>query len=265
MKKNLLSLLVVFSFGAGLLAQENDANKQFFFDFGLGGSMHSFQDTKYSDVRYNGIGVTTNIDFTWQRNHIIAFGVDGYYEKDKPQTFDDDVSVSEYDFMLYVKYLYPIIKNKKYKLYIGGRIDAYELSTRTNMVLENNSIYLINGINFKALTMYERKLNGSWILNADFGLQLFSFMNEYMSFAYAADQITLENGDYNYEYPEAPIRFTPLWDYLNIQTNVRFQYGKRWIFGYTWRMQQSYAVEDYRMTKGYSALSITYRIVNKSK
>jgi len=265
MKKNLLLLVAVFSINATLIAQENSSKKQFFFDFGLGGSMHSFQDTKYSDVKYNGMGGTTNIDFTWKRKSILSTGIEGYYSNEKPKTFDSGVHSTEYNFSLYLKYLHPIVKNDIYNLFIGAKVDLYSLSLRNTFPLENNSFYLISSVGFKAVTMYERKLNDSWTLNADLGLQLFSFMNEYMSFSYAADQITLENGEYNYDRPEAPLRITPLWKFFNIETNIKFQYGKRWIFGYLWRMQQSYATENYKMTKGYSAITATYRFVNKTR
>jgi hypothetical protein len=52
---------------------------------------------------------------------------------------------------------------------------------------------------------------------------------------------------------------------LSIETNIRFYYGKRWIFSYTWEMQQSYLVKGYPMTKGFSALTVAYRFVNKNK
>jgi hypothetical protein len=265
MKKILLSLVAILSINIALLAQENSPKKQFFFDFGLGGSLHSFQDAKYSDVRYNGIGATGNIDFTWRRKSIISTGIEGYYSKEKPKTFDSGVYSTEYNISLYLKYLHPIIKNDIYNIYMGGKVDLYSMSIRNTFPLENNSFYLTSSIGFKAVTMYERRLNDLWILNADLGLQLFSFMNEYMSFAYAADQITLEKGEYNYDEAEAPLRMTPFWDYFNIETNIKVQYGERWIFGYSWKMQQSYATKDYKMTKGYSSLIVTYRIVNKTR
>jgi len=90
-------------------------------------------------------------------------------------------------------------------------------------------------------------------------------MDEYASFAYSANQKIIENGEYNYEELAMHYYFTPFWNYINIETNFHFYYGKRWVFSYLWRMQQSYLVNNYPMTKGYSALSVAFRIVNKTK
>jgi len=113
--------------------------------------------------------------------------------------------------------------------------------------------------------MYQRKLSDKWYLNADFGFQFFSLLSENMSFGYSTDQRIIENGDYNYDSINTKMHFTPFWEYLNVETNIKFLYKKNWTFSYLWRMQQSYLVNDYPMTKGYSAITASFNIINRSK
>jgi len=245
-------------------AQDSLKTKNFTFELLTGGVMSSFQDTKYTNVKYTGLGVVYGFDFMWRKKSIIGFGAKGIYSKEKPKTFDKGYP-SVNDAQFYFKYLYPIKKNEKYNLFVGTKVDLFDFTMRINPELTNNSAYVILGGGVKAYTMFEKKINDTWKVDAGIGFQLFSFMNEYMSFGYMANQNTLEKGEYNYEDAAMPWSFTPFWKYLNIETNIRFYYKRRWVFGYAWRMQQSYQVENYPMTKGYSALYVAYRIINKEK
>ena len=263
MKKITLFILVILT---TFIANSQDTLKvkSFVLELSSGGVLSSFQDTKYTNVKYTGGGIMYGTDFMWRKKSIIGFGIQGIFSKEKPKTFDKGYPTVN-DAQIYFKYLRPIELSNKFNLLVGTKVDLFDFTLRMNPELTNNSAYIILGGGVKAYTMVEKEINDNWRFDAGLGFQLFSFMNEYMSFAYMANQNTLENGEYNYEDPAMPWSFTPFWKYLNIETNIRFYYKKRWVFGYAWRMQQSYLVENYPMTKGYSALYIAFRIVNKKK
>ncbi len=256
-----LGVLMIFQIA---VAQDTAEYRKFTFDIGVGGVVSSFQDLKYSQVHWRGIGITPVIGLSWQKKAIHSIGVEGIISYEKPKTFDGG-ETKVYWGSLFYKYLHPIKDYELSTIYLGGKIEPIDVSFRFVDGLVNNSSYVIAGTNIKAVAMLDRKLTEKWTLKADIAFQLFSYLLENMSFAYAASQYALENGEYNYNEIQEYYSFLGFWKYLNIETNINFMYGERWVFGYLWRMQQSYAVKDYTMTRGYSALLVKYNIVVKNK
>jgi len=211
------------------------------------------------------MGFIGNMNFKWQKKGIHSFGLESSMSDEKPKTFDGFGNYKDYRGQLYYYYVHPVKEKKDCKLFLGAKIDGLDVVWHINQDLYNNGSYLIYGFNFKAFSNYQRRLNDNWVMNAQLGFQLFSVMEDGISFGYSAPQETLEKGDYNYDNIEMPVFFTPFWEYLSIETNFYFSYGKRWTFSYKWRMQQSYIVKKYRMTQGYSALSVSYSIISKNK
>ena len=262
MKNFYFLLFLVIAYTASY-AQDSTKMRHFTFDVGIGGAATSFQDVKYSNVHWNGYGLTPKFAVSWRKKCIHSFGIEGLVDSEQPKTFDGGAKT--YWGIAFYKFLYPLKTDNKYKLFVGAKVEPIDLSVRMIDGLYNNGSYLIYGTNLKAVGMFEQRINSKWLFDADLGFQLFSFMNENMSFGYAADQKTLEDGKYNYNNMSAPYHFNPFWKFLNIETNFNFNYGKRWVFSYIWRMQQSYAVKNYRLTRGYSALMVSYHIISKSK
>jgi len=262
MKNFYILLFLVLAYTSGF-AQDTTNTRLFTFDVGIGGAATSFQDVKYSTVHWNGIGFAPRLEVSWRNKFIHGFGIEGVMSNESPKTFDG--SAKYYSGIVFYKFFYPLKTEKKYKLFVGAKVEPIDFSLRMIDGLYNNGSYLIYGTNLKAAGMFEQRINNKWVLNADLGFQLFSFMNENVSFGYAADQQTLEDGKYNYNEMTAPFTFTPFWKFLNVETNINFHYGKRWVFSYVWRMQQSYAVKDYHLTRGYSALRLSYHIISKTK
>jgi len=262
MKNFYFLLFLVITYSSGF-AQDSTKTRLFTFDVGVGGAATSFQDVKYSTVHWSGFGFTPRLELSWRKKFIHSFGVEGILGSEQPKTFDGGAKT--YWGVAFYKFLYPLKLDKKYKVFVGAKLEPIDLSLRMIDGLYNNGSYLIYGTNMKAVGMFEQRINNEWLFSADLGFQLFSFMNENMSFGYAADQNTLEDGKYNYNEMTAPFSFTPFWKFLNVETNINFHYGKRWVFSYVWHMQQSYAVKNYRLTRGYSALMLSYHIISKRK
>jgi len=264
--KNIFLIVLIIVLSLSVKSQDSlkTESKSFVFDVSGGGVMSSFQDRKYSDLKFTGFGANYGFNLEWRKKSIIGFGINGIYSKQKPKNFEGgEASINAAQF--YFKYLYPVDVSQNFDLFVGAKADLFDGTMRISQGLTNNSAYIIVGGGLKAFAMIEKQLNDKWLMTADLGFQLFALQDEYMSFAYMANQKILESGEYNYEDPAMPLFFTPFWQYINIETNIRFHYGKRWIFSYLWRMQQSYQVKGYPMTKGYSAVSVGFKIMNRNK
>jgi len=260
-KQFLLLMLLGFIIHQGV-AQDEIKPLQFSWSITAGGALSSFQDLKYSEVHWNGGGVATGMSFIWQKKGIHGAGVEGVYGIENPKTFDGTGKTKVYRGQIYYYYVYPVKHRENCQLFLGGKIDAMQVDWRIVDGLSNNASYLIFGTNLKLFSNYQRKLNDKWQLDAQLGFQLFSFMEDGSSFAYPSPLPLLEKGEYSYDEDKLPVYFTPFWDFLSIETNFRFSYGKRWVFSYLWRIQQSYLAKGYRMTTGYSAITASFKIIS---
>jgi len=269
MKKLILLVVLVLLFKPAAIFSQEEQQRHFAFDFGLGGAVSSFQDRKFSDVHWAGTGFTGKFDFSWHKKGIHAAGLSGIFTMENPKTFDNYGRTKVYRAQAYYSYVYPVKvrPEKKCTLYLGSKVELADFSWRFVDDLINNSSYFVYGIiNILAYSNYERQLNNKWTLNAQLGFQVFSaVMSEEMSFTYVTSQNTLLEGKVQYDEVTADAYPAGFWDFLNIETNFNFRYGKRWMFGYSWRMQQSFAVKNYPMIQGYSALTVAYRIISKVK
>jgi len=265
MKKQLLLFVFILFISLSGFSQKEDSTRIFSWKITAGGAWSSFQDLKYSDVHWTGIGFVPATSLTWQKKGIHGVGIEGSIGHENPKTFSGLGKTNVYRGQVYYYYLHPVKHRKNCQLFLGAKLDVLDVNWRIIDGLSNNASYLIYGTNFKAFSNYQRKLNDKWQVDAQLGFQLFSFMEDGMSFAYAAPQTLLEKGEYNYDKMQLPVYFTPFWDYLNIETNFHFSYGRRWVFSYLWRMQQSYLVKGYRLTSGYSAITVSYKIMSKTK
>jgi len=263
MKKIFLLLLFLGFIIYNGFTQDEQSPHHFSWDITIGGALSSFQDLKYSEVHWNGGGLATGMSFIWQRKGIHATGIEGVISTENPKTFDGTGKTKAYRGQIFYYYVHPVKHKQNCQLFLGAKIDVLDVNWRIIDGLSNNASYLTYGINFKAFSNYQRKLNDKWQLDAQLGFQLFSFMEDGNSFAYAAPQPLLENGDYTYDNVQLPVYFTPFWKFLNIETNFRFSYGKRWVFSYLWCMQQSYLVKNYKLTTGYSAITVSFKLISK--
>jgi hypothetical protein len=264
--KNQFLLLILLGLLISKGVAQNEQNPRIFsWDITLGGALTSFQDLKYSEVHWTGVGLSSGMSFVWQRKGIHGAGIESVLASENPKTFEGTGKTKVYQGQIYYYYVYPVKQKENCQLFLGGKIDVVDVNWRIVDGLSNNSSYLIFGSNFKAFSNYQRKLNDKWQLDAQLGFQLFSFMEDGNSFAYAAPQHVLEKGEYNYDEEKLPMFFTPFWDFMSIETSFRFSYGRHWVFNYLWRMQQSYLVKGYRMTYGYSAISVSFKLISKKQ
>lgn len=244
--------------------KKQDSIKKNSLTIGLGGILTSFQDIKYSDIRYSGIG--TNLSFGYERNNKNFFNtnLNLIYSGENAKTHNFG-KTHVLNVVIDASYLKPIIKKEKHKIYLGAKWDVLDAYFRGTESLDNNSIYYIFGSNLKISSFYERTISDNIYIRAEFNFQLLSFMKESTSFAFSAPQDVLEDGEFSYQNDklEHPFgfkyyTFEPFTKYLNTGTQVEMHYKKRWIFSYKWNMQRSNKVKNYPLTRGYSSLSVKY-------
>jgi hypothetical protein len=265
MRNSYYLLFFLLFFAISGYSQDTVKMRKFKLDFGVGGVTSSFQDLKYSAVHWTGFGVMPKFEMSWRKKSIHIAGFDGIVSFENPKTFDTWGKTNVYEVTPYYRYLHPVYNSGNQNIFVGTEINPIDISIRMIDGLSNNGTYIIQSINIKGYTLYEKKFSDKLVVNAQLGLQLLSFMYEGVGFAYAEAQNILEDGDYTYDELKMSFKTTPIWNYLNIETRIGVSYGKRWLFSYKWKMQQSYIVPDYTMTKGYSALMVTYHIMSRTK
>ncbi len=236
---------------------------------GVGGVYSSFQDVKYSNVRYSGTGKHLYLGYEKSKNPLWGIDFNLILSKEKAKTYTVG-KATIYDIGISAKYLHPIMKNETGKLFLGVTWDAFDLYLRSIEDLQNNGSDFILASNIKISSVYERRISTDLKLQAGIDLQIFGFIKQLNSFAYSSPQDALEDGKFSYQ--DEKLReyvsfkyssFEPLWNYFNIGTSLKLHYKKRWSLAYKWNMQRSNKVKNYPMTIGYNSISITYNIINK--
>ncbi len=248
-----------------LLSNEVENFNTSSFSIGLGGILTSFQDIKYSNARYSGIG--TNLSFGYEKisTNYFSTNLNFMYSNEKAKTHGLG-KTKVLNGVIDISYLIPIFKKEKQRIYLGTKWDVLDAYFRETEGLNNNSVQYVFGSNLKFASMYERTISDKVKLRAGFNFQVLSFMKESTSFGFSAPQDALENGKFSYQNDklEAPLgfkyyTFEPFTKYLNIDTQVEMHYKKSWIFTYKWNMQRSNKVKNYPMSRGYSSLSVKYK------
>jgi len=232
-------------------------------DVGMGMVYTTFQDSRFSNVRYNGLGGTILLDYVHSGKFVWGVNTSFFYGLSRGKTHHK--KASDMSGNLTGDFLFPISKTGKSKLFLGPRADFINMFIRKDNNLTNNSSSITSGTALFAEILYQRNINDRWNFTARGALQLISSMYIGTSFGFAAPQKQLEDGTYDYNGLQSPHYATPLWEYLNIETDFRFLYKKRWLFGYRWNMQQDYSVKGMPVTRGVHSFYAAFRFLNKSK
>lgn len=233
----------------------------FFVD--LGGAYTTFQDTKFSDVSYGGIGLAFAFGFqkespkaTWSGGLAINFS------KENSNTHNQG-AVTVVHPKFYSRYLKKINEN----LSIGAHWDILGMYYRSIEGLQNNGNYYITSSDLFAAATYQM---GKFKFGLDLGL--FSFQKESTGFAFSAPQNGLENGDFDYqdEKLDDPFGFNyfvfkPIWQQLNIRTSITYQWKERLSVGYRWSARHFAEVENRPVTIGTHQIVVRYNLTHKTK
>lgn len=232
---------------------------------GIGGNYGSFQDVKYSNVQFAGIGGVFTVGYNQSKENYFwetAVEFNAGFEFGSTNGARSTVLNPT----LYFKYLKPLNKNLK----IGARLDLLDFYLRNNQGLGNNGSYIITGHNLYGSVMYDYRINEKWNLQSGLDLGLLSFMRESTGFAYSAPQNALEDGKFDFQNSALSTPFGYQffeWKYfgnnLMIKTSFVFQYKDRISIGYNWSLRHFANVKSYPVTIGAHNITFKYNIIHK--
>ncbi len=234
-----------------------------------GGVYSSFQDIKFSDVRYSGFGGA--LKFGYKRfkadSHFWEAALNFQYSKENAATHDLGGTSVLYP-NIYFKYLKILNDN----FAVGARIDLLDIELRVIPELQNNGTYYIASNNIYGSVLYKRPINSNWNFSASADLAIFGIKKESTSFAmnYNQKQIEDRKVDYQDEFMAEPFpykfwEFSHIANFLNIKTEFTFHYKKRISAGYNWEMKHWATVKSYPTTVGAHSIVFRYNFAQKQK
>ncbi len=231
--------------------------------FGLGTGLSSYQDTKYSDNRYGGIG--GNVELGWQRSSATSrwgLGLFVLGTNESPATHKQTNALTG-NTAVQLTYLRAV--NDRF--FVGGRWDMVNFGIKKFKDLGNNGLYGLMSSNLLASGRYEQ---GKFSFGLDLGL--LSFVKETFSFAFSVPQNALENGEFQYqnEALTSPFSFKyGSWhtgfSHFQIGTNARWQFSNRFSLGYRWEVRRFSEVEKRPVTIGFNSLALRWEFVKRTK
>ncbi len=233
---------------------------------GIGAAGDNYQDTKYSDVAYTGVGGVVEFgfnknknDYMWETALKVNFGVFVPSSSD----FGGGFFIKP---LVYLKYLRRLSNN----LYVGGRLDLIDFYLRKTNYLGNNGLSYLNGHHLSASLVHEVGLSSNWSLQSSLDLGLLSYEKELLGFAFSVPQKALEDGDFNYQndglinpFNYEYFQLNHIANAINIHTSFKFKYKKRISLIYTWQLRQFSTINDYPLTYGIHNIIIRYNLKHK--
>jgi hypothetical protein len=210
----------------------------------LSGVKTSFQDVKFSNIRYKGIDTGFKYkSFVETDKHAIGMGLSFNYAKSKPSTFESENFGGTTVFNPTIFFSYT--QNLDDAFSVGGQLNALEGFLRNTTGAGNNATDYNIGTHLYLRGTYQRKLNDDFSLKASLNYGIFGFMRESTGFAFSSPQEVTENGQFDYQNDGVsnPLKFRfyegrPFWKMGNFQTRVEMNYKKRWTLAYTWNLRR---------------------------
>jgi hypothetical protein len=242
-----------------------EVNKKLF--IGLGSTYSNFQDQKFSNVQFSGLGANIEIGFTNEtEKHLWEVGLNASYSKEKAKTHNTRSTIIYPN--LYFKYLRTISKGFS----VGGRVDLIDIYFRNTDNLSNNGPYTFSGSSLLLSLGYRKTINENWKLQSFLEIGILGFVKESVSFGYSAPQNVLEDGDFSYTDDKLsdPLSYkynklVTINKNLNVRASVFCQYKKRFSVGYQWKLNHSAFVKSYPSTIGIHNIIVRFNIINKIK
>ncbi|MCH2225367.1 MAG: hypothetical protein MK066_11420 [Crocinitomicaceae bacterium] len=246
----------------------------------INGIYSSFQDTKYSNVSYNGYGTGLELIHSIDRgSNRMEFGLRFNYSNSKPSTFsvNEELIGTELKKIGTAKEFRPTIYGRYTQklnehFAVGGKLDALDATFRITNGLGNNSVYYNNGHNLLASGRYDRSLSSKLHLSVTVDLGIISWMRESTGFAFSTPQSVVAEGAFNYQDKAVNNPFgyrffemLPIWKYGNLSVTSEINYSKRWVFSYTWNLRRFSTVKEYPTTIGLHTIGARFNFRNKLK
>lgn len=234
-----------------------------------GGVYSSFQDIKFSDVQYSGLGAAIKLGLNREKENSYFWeaAFNFRYSSENASTHDNGKTTVIYP-TIYFKYLRVLNDH----FLIGGRLDLLDLDMRVLTNLQNNGTYYMASNLLYGSAIYKRPINSNWNFSASLDLALIGLSKESTSFAMNYNQTRIEKGEVNYQeetmgepYPYKFWEFSHIGNHLNLITEFYFHYKTRLSAGYKWEMRHWATVPSYPTTTGAHSIVFRYNFAQKLK
>ncbi len=275
MKKGLLFtafLCTILSLGFSQSAEELQARasddvriNQFY--LGLGGSKTTYQDAKYSNTIYNGVGAA----FAWGLNrkrsqYDWTFGSTMSYSAEKGKIHKKGID------NINVLFHFDYSRKLNEHFSVGGRWDIFDFNLRRVNGLGNNGNPTIYNSTLLAMGRYSRPLRENIRLNFQLSLGLLALVRESTGFSYSATQKILENGEFDFqdEAQSNPLSLKysslePLFNFNKIYSSLQLEVKNRWVFFYDWTWVNYAEVKGNPLNYATHQIGFQYYIQHKVK
>lgn len=234
---------------------------------GLGGNLAGFQNVKFSNTQYSGLGAyftvgTSRDSKLYQWNTGLRINYSG-------------LATAQHDgvgFNVNLNYSFQYLRKLTENYAIGGQADLANIHFTRFAALGNNSVGIILNSTAFVTGKYSRQLNENMNLGFDVSIGLFGLVRESTSFAYSAPQKVLEEGVFNFQddATTSPIHlkygsFEPIGKLNAIRTGLALDFKKRWQFSYNWDMFNYRTVAGYPITIARHMIGVQFNYINKEK
>lgn len=236
--------------------------------FGLGGIYNSFQDARFTDLRYNkfsfkpelGFKRVSNVDY-WNANASIF---------DLQNTFPnhDTIKINTLSYNIRLGYLRIIVPS----FYLGADWDVIDYWKRQTSLLGNgtDAYKLSSDIYLSAKYLYSISEVWSFDFGLDYGM--LTFINTEPSFSANFPQNIIDNGEVTFIDSEtkSPWKLKNMttkgfWDQVNIRTNIELNFKKRLSMSYTWDLRSYSDTKGYPVTNATHSLMLRYHFISRTK
>lgn len=234
---------------------------------GLFGTYGNYQDTKFSNVLYNGYGgglnlgtireldqYSCNLDFRASYNTLSSR---------LSNTIGDHVMAQ-----LSFDFLYKITENYAF----GGDWEMGNANGVNFSSLGNNSINIVFNSTLGIKGRYTRQIKEDLHIKFDLSIGLISVVKEGISFAYSASQQVLENGSFDFQNPQSTsvlslsyYEFAPIFKLNNWKTRLSLDYKDRFELFYRWDLLNYSSVKNYPITFALHSLGVKLNYISKQK
>ncbi len=224
--------------------------------FGLGITRAYFQDLEYAAKTHTNSGLNLRLGYNsrnesriWNTGLELRGLIGGAFEQGYFQyTLHPTLHFS------YLKNIMPVASGQ---LFLGGRVDLFDLNVFVNTALSNNAVYYFASSNIHLATEWHKPLNEKWTLHLGGSLALFGFTKDMSSYGFSVPQEMIDRGEFHYQNSDFISPFNTKYyspktvgDYTRIRTEVGLTSKKRSRFAYRWDFTRYGQTKDRPLTFG---------------
>lgn len=236
--------------------------------FGLGSIYNSFQDTRFSSVKFSKATVLPELGFSrisdktyWHANaNFFAFNYSF------PAT--DTISYTNLAYNIRFGYL----KSVKANFYVGFNWDVLDYYKRQTEFLNNGSDAYKLSSDMYASGKYVRNISKDWQFDFGLDLGLFSVVNTEPSFTANYQQniidkgkVTLIDSDTKRPFKLKNMEFKPFWEQFNIRTVIMLNFKRRLSLSYAWDLRSYSDNKGYPVTNARHSMTLRFNFINHLK